>query len=528
MVDREPKPDAAVTKQPVATCDRGDAAPARWNETIPDEEHPRSSFDTVEAYNGMQVGLDLITPDRVVSDDVGIGIVQEAAAETDGRPVTLLDWDDIQRPETSEIHPVCAWALEEVDGFAELSQLGEGIHQFVYGEVSGGLRQFLRHVDDEPFVADDLPMIENVSAPLSVSGFSTTACCNNCRPRLRVITSRRLSQFMSAIEVSSLSKRFGGITAVEDLSFSIAEGEVFGFLGPNGAGKSTTINILLGYMTPTFGSAKVFGHDVESASQAIRRQTGVLPENVGLYEQLTAREHVVSAVRFKNASDDPAELLARVCLSKDAWDRRAGGFSTGMAQRLGLATALAGDPDLLILDEPQSGLDPNGRREIRNLVIEESEKGTTVFFSSHILSEVQAVSDRVGVMRDGQMAALDTVESIRTRASDGTTLRLQTVESGVDERTLADIDGVGTVGVAGRTVTATCETPRAKSRVVSTVEDAVGVADFEVNEATLEDAFTALTDGADGTGGHGGTGSGVTATDENPETTDTDSEVSAS
>ncbi|MFB6243114.1 MAG: ABC transporter ATP-binding protein [Halobaculum sp.] len=338
---------------------------------------------------------------------------------------------------------------------------------------------------------------------------------------------------MSAIELSSLSKQFGTVTAVEDLSFSVAEGEVFGFLGPNGAGKSTTINVLLGYMAPTSGSATVFDHDVQTASRAIRRQTGVLPENVGLYEQLTAREHVASAIQFKDASDSPAELLARVGLSEDAWDRQAGGFSTGMAQRLGLATALAGDPDLLILDEPQSGLDPNGRREIRNLVVEEAESGTTVFFSSHILSEVQAVSDRVGVMRDGQMAALDTVESIRTRASDGTTLRLQLLESGIDESTLADIEGVGGTEVDGRTVTTTCETPRAKSRVVATLEDAAGVADFETNEATLEDAFTALTGGADSesddTGGRGRPGDGVTSTaDETPETVEADPEVSAS
>lgn len=338
---------------------------------------------------------------------------------------------------------------------------------------------------------------------------------------------------MTAIEVSALSKQFGNVTAVEDLSFSVAEGEVFGFLGPNGAGKSTTINVLLGYMTPTAGSATVFGRDVQTDSRAIRRQTGVLPENVGLYEQLTAREHVESAIQFKDASDDPTELLSRVGLSEEAWDRQASGFSTGMAQRLGLATALVGDPDLLILDEPQSGLDPNGRREIRNLVIEESENGTTVFFSSHILSEVQAVSDRVGVMRDGQMAALDTVESIRTQAGDKTTLRLQLLDSGIDEDALAGINGVGATEVDGRTVTATCETPRAKSRIVTTLEDAVGVADFETNEATLEDAFTALTDGTDNgsddTGGPGRGKDSVTGTaDENPEAADTGSEVSMS
>ena len=299
---------------------------------------------------------------------------------------------------------------------------------------------------------------------------------------------------MTAIDVSSLSKRFGDVRAVKDLSFAVEQGEVFGFLGPNGAGKSTTINVLLGYMSPSAGSATVLGHDIEADSRAIRRQTGVLPENVGLYDRLTAREHVASAVRIKDGEEEPAELLTRVGLSESAWDRPAGGFSTGMAQRLGLATALAGDPSLLVLDEPQSGLDPNGRTEIRNLVLAEAESGTTVFFSSHILSEVQAVSDRVGVMRDGQMVALDTVEAIRNRAGDATTVRIQPVDPPLAPETLEGIDGVERVTVEDGSVAVTCRAARAKGRVIAAAEEAVGVADVHVEEATLEDAFAELTD----------------------------------
>jgi len=163
MTDGEPDAEAHPTKQPVAPYDQGDARPARWNESIPEPDHPRTNYEDAAEWDGMKVGLDVPAPDRVLSDEIGVGIIQEPAAETDDLPVTLLDWDDVRRPETGEIHPVCAYALTAVDTYAEISQSGEGIHQFVYGEVPGGLRQFLRHVDDEPFVGDDLPMIEMYS-----------------------------------------------------------------------------------------------------------------------------------------------------------------------------------------------------------------------------------------------------------------------------------------------------------------------------------------------------------------------------
>ncbi|UPW02246.1 ABC transporter ATP-binding protein [Halorussus gelatinilyticus] len=302
---------------------------------------------------------------------------------------------------------------------------------------------------------------------------------------------------MSVLETRNLTKRFGDVTAVDGVSFAVEEGEVFGFLGPNGAGKSTTINVLLGYMSPTSGSASILGHDVETESRALRARTGVLPENVGVYDRLTGREHVASAIRIKDADDDPERLLARVGLDPDAWDRRAGGYSTGMAQRMALATALAGDPDLLVLDEPQSGLDPNGMQEIRDVVLEEAADGTTVFFSSHILPEVEAVSDRVGVMRAGEMAAVDDIDALRERWTDDTVVRATVADPPVRPEALADLDGVSDVAVEGDRVTLSCRTPRAKGRAVAALERTVGVADFEVEEGSLEDTFTALTGGAD-------------------------------
>jgi ABC-2 type transport system ATP-binding protein len=309
---------------------------------------------------------------------------------------------------------------------------------------------------------------------------------------------------MPAIEVSALTKRFGDVTAIEDLSFTVDSGEVFGFLGANGAGKSTTINILLGYMTPTDGSATVLGHDVETASRRLRARTGVLPENASVYQRLTGREHVESAIRMKDADDDPDKLLSRVGLEKAAWDRAAGGYSTGMAQRLALATALAGDPDLLVLDEPQSGLDHNGMQQIRDIVEAEADSGTTVFFSSHILPEVEAVSDRVGMMRDGQMAALDSVGGLREQYGGGTELVVTMTDSSLEQGQLTTIDGITDVEIDGVRVTATCRHPRAKVDLLTTLERTGRVADFTVHERSLGDLFTTVTAGDDATDGETG------------------------
>ncbi|WP_276271587.1 ABC transporter ATP-binding protein [Haloarcula litorea] len=302
---------------------------------------------------------------------------------------------------------------------------------------------------------------------------------------------------MAAIDTTALTKRFGPVTAVDELSLTVETGEVFGFLGPNGAGKSTVINLLLGYMTPTTGSATVLGHDIETESRALRARTGVLPENVAVYDRLTAREHVAAAIRFTDADDDPAALLDRVGLDEAAWDRAAGGFSTGMAQRLALATALVGDPDLLVLDEPQSGLDPNGMEEVRGIVEAEAAAGTTVFFSSHILPEVEAVSDRIGIMRDGDVAAVDTLAGLREAmgADDVLTVTMATRPATLDP--IRDVDGVQSVEADGSDVTVVCRTPRSKVEVLTTLEAGGRVADFDLDARSLQRLFTAVTtDGA--------------------------------
>ena len=300
---------------------------------------------------------------------------------------------------------------------------------------------------------------------------------------------------MAAIELDGVEKSFGDVRALRGLDLDVQDGEIFGFLGPNGAGKSTTINVLLDFIRPDAGSVRVLGRDARDDSVAVRERTGVLPEGFDVYDRLTAREHVQFAIDSKGADDDPYPLLERVGLAEDA-GRKAGGFSTGMRQRLALAMALVGDPELLVLDEPSSGLDPNGARELREIVESEAADGTTVFFSSHILGQVEAVCDRVGIIRGGELVAVDTIEGLRENVGGGSTLVVE-VDSVPEDAAhrLKSLDGVSEVTVDGTTLRITCEDD-VKMDAVSELETlGADVSDFSTEEAPLEDLFAAYTEG---------------------------------
>jgi ABC-2 type transport system ATP-binding protein len=302
---------------------------------------------------------------------------------------------------------------------------------------------------------------------------------------------------VTAIQTDGLTKRFGeDVLAVDDLTFQVEEGEIFGFLGPNGAGKSTTINLLLDFIRPTEGSATVLGMDAQQESQALRERIGVLPEGYDVYDHLTAREHLEWAIETKGTRDDPEEILAEVGLTEDA-DRRAGGYSKGMAQRLALGIALTGDPDLLILDEPSSGLDPNGIQHMRELIRERAADGTTVFFSSHILSEVEAVCDRIGIMNQGTLTAIDTLSGLRDSAGGMATIEVA-VESVPESLALGGVEGVVDVTVADGLVTAQCADPSVKADVVTHLDDRTEVRDIISQDTSLEELFNTYTTSRDG------------------------------
>ncbi|WP_460918455.1 ABC transporter ATP-binding protein [Salinarchaeum chitinilyticum] len=302
---------------------------------------------------------------------------------------------------------------------------------------------------------------------------------------------------MAAIDIKALQKRYGDVVAVDDLDLTVEDGEIYGFLGPNGAGKSTTIDCLLGYATPTSGEIEVLGRNAIDDSVALRQQVGVLPEDLSMYDRLTARKHVQFAIDVKDVDDDPEALLERVGL-QDAIDRKAGGFSTGMAQRLALAMALVGKPDLLVLDEPTSGLDPNGARELREIIREENERGATVFFSSHIMEQVEAVCDRVGIMKAGKMVAEDDVAGLRENAGGGSTL-IVTLGGSADgvAATLRDRDDVQSVRADGNSLSVSLEKGARKTAIIGAIEeDGYEIDDFRTEEASLEDIFASYTEGA--------------------------------
>lgn len=229
-----------------------------------------------------------------------------------------------------------------------------------------------------------------------------------------------------AIEIISLSKVFSGkkraqVQALQELSLTVEQGEVFGFLGPNGAGKSTTIKTLMGLIAPTSGSASLSGIPIENAEA--RRHVGYLPENPALYDFLTAREYLdFVGNSFGMSSADLAarsvEVLEELQLCEAA-GRQIRSYSKGMVQRLGIAQTLLHDPDIYILDEPMSGLDPIGRSLVKDIIRELKSRGKTVFFSTHITADVEAVCDRVGVIAQGRLEALDSVEHILRSGVEG-------------------------------------------------------------------------------------------------------------
>lgn len=217
-----------------------------------------------------------------------------------------------------------------------------------------------------------------------------------------------------AIETHNLTKHYNGTKALDGLNLSVEIGETYGFIGPNGAGKSTTIGLLMDYLRPTSGSATVLGYDPYKEVVALHRRVGILPDPIALYEDLTGRRHLQFVIDTKDVDNDPVELLERVGLS-DSGEQTVGDYSQGMKQRLGVAISLVGDPELLILDEPFTGLDPHGVREVREIVHQESEHGTTVFFSSHVLDQVERVCDRVGILYDGELVAEGELRTLRKR-----------------------------------------------------------------------------------------------------------------
>ncbi|WP_068275587.1 ABC transporter ATP-binding protein [Aldersonia kunmingensis] len=240
------------------------------------------------------------------------------------------------------------------------------------------------------------------------------------------------------VSVDSLTRRFGERRGISDVSFDVAEGEVFGFLGPNGAGKSTTIRLLLGLYRPTSGSMRVLGHDPTHDSTAMLGRIGYLPGDLKLFAQLSGRQHIDRAARIRGLTDLRLrdELIDRFGAEIDTPVRT---LSKGNRQKIGLVMAFMHQPDLLVLDEPTSGLDPLLQDEFARLVAECATEGRTVFLSSHELDEVQRLAYRVAIIKEGRLVVTDTVENLRRAAP--RTIEFA-FEQTIDPGRFANLDGV--------------------------------------------------------------------------------------
>jgi len=283
---------------------------------------------------------------------------------------------------------------------------------------------------------------------------------------------------------------YGRHTGVRELTFEVAPGEVFGFLGPNGAGKTTTIRLMLDLIRPTAGRLEVFGLDVRAESVAIRRRLGYVPGDLRLYDRLTARELLQFLAHLRGVRDlrDAEELAGRLGLELD---RPIHALSKGNRQKAGLVQAFMHRPELLVLDEPTAGLDPLVQQVFYDLIREAAAEGRVVFLSSHVLSEVQHVANRVGVIREGSLVLVDEIEALRERAA---TRVEATFAEPPPPGAFADVQGVTEVERRGPTVVFSLRGPAdplvkalARYRVLA----------LDSHEADLEDIFVGLYRGED-------------------------------
>jgi ABC-2 type transport system ATP-binding protein len=292
---------------------------------------------------------------------------------------------------------------------------------------------------------------------------------------------------MAVISIEGLTKRFGEVVAVDDLSFEVDQGTVVGFLGPNGAGKTTTLRTLLGLVSPTAGSARIDGKPYRELADPVRHVGAVL-EASSFHPGRSARNHLrVVATAAGLPATRADQVLAQVGLTQAA-RRRVGGFSLGMRQRLGLATALLGDPQVLILDEPANGLDPEGVHWLRGLLRQLADQGRTVLVSSHVLAEVAQTVDQVVIIARGRLVTQSTLAAltactdqlVRVRTPQAETLRPLLAAQGIH----ADPDGADQLVAAGTTPEAVGQTAAAAGIVIY---------EMRAERSNLEDVFLQLT-----------------------------------
>lgn len=283
------------------------------------------------------------------------------------------------------------------------------------------------------------------------------------------------------LQTRRLTKFYGPILGVGDLDLSMTKGEVLGFLGPNGSGKTTTIRLLVGLLRPTSGGASVLGHDVVRDSVEIRRRVGYLPGDVALYGERTGEQLLRLSMRARGL-DQASPLGREIAGALDApMDRPVKKLSRGMRQKVALVLTMAHDPEVLILDEPTAGLDPLAQRTILDILDAAGQRGRSVFFSSHVLSEAERICDRVAILREGRLLAFDRVEALREQKYKEVTLAF----SG----DAPDLEGLDGLEVVWRHENRMTFRVRGEIGVLLTRLSRCGIEDLTITEPSLEEVF---------------------------------------
>lgn len=299
---------------------------------------------------------------------------------------------------------------------------------------------------------------------------------------------------MSTIKIDDLHKSYGENKALNGLNLDIEKGEIYGFLGPNGAGKTTAIKMILGLVKPEKGDITILGKDALENSISVREKVGYLPEKLEMYEGLTVNENLKFLCELKGCPNEDIGKLLEEFEIEDWRDKKLKSLSKGMLQRVGFLQTTIGNPDLYILDEPTSGLDPRVRRWVKDKILELNKMGKTIFLSSHILSEVQELCDRVGFIKEGRLIAEGDVDTFFDDLDIYPRLELKINQPIEAFKNIEELDYVHRPRLVDEKLTLYCQEERKMDVIKLFLDKGFEISDFTVKKPDLEEVFVKLTE----------------------------------
>lgn len=299
---------------------------------------------------------------------------------------------------------------------------------------------------------------------------------------------------MSAIKFQDVHKSYDGDKALNGLDLEIDKEEIYGFLGPNGAGKTTAMKIVLGLVKPDDGEVSVYDKDALEDSMSVRSNIGYLPEKLEMYGDLTVQENLRFLCELKGCSDEDIKELLEEFEIDDWRDKKVRSLSKGMLQRIGFLQTMIGDPDVYILDEPTGGLDPRVRRWVKDKIIDLKEKGKTIFLSSHVLSEVQELCDRVGFIREGEIVGEGNVDTFFDDLDMFPRLELKLDNPIEAFKMIEGVNYIERPRLVDDQLTLYCEEERKMDVIKLLLDEGFEINDFSVNSPDLEEVFVKLTE----------------------------------